>query len=87
MLSSCTRPTAGAAAKLAGKVEWNPDFAKMRDALLSAGMKNVAAETGKRLDAEGAKAREILKCGTAEAGSRMRRDRALSLSGAARVAA
>ncbi len=36
---------AGAAAKLAGKVEWNPDYAKMRDALLSAGMQDVAAET------------------------------------------
>ncbi len=57
----------GAAAKLAGKVEWNPDFAKMRDALLSAGMKDVAAETSRRLDADDAKAREILKCGTADA--------------------
>jgi adenosine deaminase len=58
---------AGAAAKLAGKVEWIQDFAKMREALLSAGMKDVAAETGKRLAAEDGKAREILKCGTADA--------------------
>jgi len=58
---------AGAAARLAGKVEWNPDYAKMRDALLSAGMKDVAAETSKRLAADDAKAREILKCGTADA--------------------
>src|SRR5271166_3266483 len=58
----------GAAAQLAGKVEWNQnfgkqDFAKMRDALLGAGMKDVAAETGKRLAAEDARAKEILKCG------------------------
>ncbi len=57
----------GAAAKLAGKVEWNPDFAKMRDALLGAGLKDVAAETINRLAADDAKAKEILKCGTADA--------------------
>jgi adenosine deaminase len=57
----------GAAAQLAGKVEWNPDYAKMRDALLSAGMKDVAAETSKRLAADNARAGEILKCGTTEA--------------------
>ena len=58
---------AGAAAQLAGKIEWIQDFAKMRDALLAAGMKDVAAETGKRLAADDARAREILKCGTADA--------------------
>jgi hypothetical protein len=57
----------GAAAKLAGKVEWIPDYAKMRDALLGAGLKDVAAETGKKLAAEDAHAREILKCDTADA--------------------
>ncbi|MFZ0760755.1 MAG: adenosine deaminase [Candidatus Sulfotelmatobacter sp.] len=57
----------GAAARLAGKVEWNPDFAKMRDALVSAGMKGVATETSKRLDADDARAKEILKCGAAGA--------------------
>jgi adenosine deaminase len=58
---------AGAAAQLATKVAWNPDFARMRDALLSAGLKDVAADTGKRLAADDAKAKEILKCGTADA--------------------
>src|SRR5271155_1818405 len=58
---------AGAAAQLAGKVEWVQDFAKMRDSLLSAGMKDVAAETGKRLAADDARAKEILKCGTPDA--------------------
>jgi hypothetical protein len=57
----------GAAAQLAGKVEWNPDYAKMRDALLAAGMKDVAAETSKKVAAEDARAREILKCGTPDA--------------------
>ncbi|MHB8217640.1 MAG: adenosine deaminase family protein [Candidatus Sulfotelmatobacter sp.] len=57
----------GAAAKLAAKVEWNPDYAKMREALLAAGMKDVASETGKKLAAEDSRAREILKCGTADA--------------------
>ena len=58
---------AGAAAKLAAKVEWNADFARMREAMLAAGMKEVAAETGKKLAADNARAREILKCGTADA--------------------
>src|SRR3984893_5734875 len=57
----------GAAAQLTGKIEWNPDYAKMRDALLSAGITDVAKETGKKLAAEAARAKEILKCGTADA--------------------
>jgi len=59
----------GAAAQLASTVPWNPDFAKMRDALLGAGLKGVAAETSKRLAADDARAKEILKCGTADAAS------------------
>ncbi len=58
---------AGGAARIAGKVEWNPDLAKMRDALLGAGLKDVAAEAGKRLAADEARAKEILKCGTPDA--------------------
>jgi adenosine deaminase len=57
----------GRAAQLAAKVEWNPDFATMRQALLAAGLKDVAAETSKRLAADDARARQILKCGTADA--------------------
>jgi adenosine deaminase len=56
-----------AAANLATKVEWNPDYAKMREALLAAGLKDVASETSKRLAADDARAKEILKCGTPEA--------------------
>lgn len=58
----------GAAATLSAKVEWNPDFAKMRDALLGAGMKDVASETAQKLDADDARAKQILKCGTPDAG-------------------
>ncbi len=58
---------AGGAALLAGKVEWNPDYAKTRDALLAAGMKEVAIDTSKRLAADDARAKEILKCGTPDA--------------------
>jgi adenosine deaminase len=57
----------GAAAQLAAKVAWKPDFAKMRDALLAAGMKDVAAETSKTLAADDARAKQILKCGSADA--------------------
>jgi adenosine deaminase len=58
---------AGGAAQLAAKVEWNPDYAKMREALLAAGMKDVAAETSKRLTADNARAKEIMKCGLPDA--------------------
>lgn len=58
---------AGAAAQLAGKVDWNPDLAKMRDSLLAAGIKDIAAETGRKVAAADARAKEILKCGTSDA--------------------
>jgi adenosine deaminase len=56
-----------AAGELAAKVTWNPDFAKMREALLAEGMKNVAAETSRKLASDEAHAREIMRCGTADA--------------------
>jgi hypothetical protein len=58
---------AGGAGRLAEKVDLTQDYAKMRDALLAAGMKDVASETSKRLAADDARAKEILKCGTADA--------------------
>jgi len=58
----------GAAAQLAAKIEWTPDYAKMRDTLLGGGLKDVAAETSKRLAFDDTRAKEILKCGTADAG-------------------
>ncbi len=57
----------GAAAQLAAKVEWNSDFAKMREALLAAGMKDVASETSKRMADIDARAHALMKCGTPEA--------------------
>jgi hypothetical protein len=57
----------GAAANLAAKVDWNPDLAKLRQALLDKGLKEVATETSKKLAADQAHAKEILKCGTADA--------------------
>ena len=58
---------AGGAARLAEKVAWTSDFAKMRDALLAAGMKDVASETSKRLAADDGRAKQILKCGSPDA--------------------
>jgi adenosine deaminase len=57
----------GAAVQLAKKVEWTPDYARMREALLGAGLKDAAAETSRRLAADAGKAKEIMKCGTADA--------------------
>jgi hypothetical protein len=67
----------GAAGKLAGKIEWDAAFGKedlskqewvqAREALLKAGLKDVAADTGKRLDADATRAQQILQCGTANA--------------------
>jgi adenosine deaminase len=56
-----------AAAELAKKVEWNPDYANLRDTMLAAGMKDVAAQTSKQLAADTARAQEIMKCGTPQA--------------------
>jgi adenosine deaminase len=52
---------------LATKIEWTSDYAKMRDALLTAGIKNLAAETSTKLSADDSRAREIMKCGTPQA--------------------
>src|SRR5277367_5151833 len=53
-----------AAPNLAAKVDWNPDLAKMREALLNKGLKEIATETSKKLAADEARAKEVLKCGT-----------------------
>lgn len=56
-----------AAAQLGMKTPWNDDFSKMRDQLLSGGLKEIAAATSKTLADDDAKARSELKCGTPEA--------------------
>jgi adenosine deaminase len=57
----------GGAERVAGKVSWNSDYAKMREGLFAAGLKGVSTESSKRLAADDAKAHEILKCGTPDA--------------------
>ncbi len=57
----------GGAADLAIKVGWDEDFGKMRQRLLDAGLKEVAAATSKTLAEDQARARAELKCATAEA--------------------
>jgi hypothetical protein len=56
-----------ASAQLGLKLGWNDDFAKMRDQLLTGGLKEVVAATSKTLSEDDAKARSELKCGTPEA--------------------
>ena len=58
----------GQAAQLASKVGWSDDFGKMREGLLAAGLKDVAAATSKKLEADEARAHAVMKCGTEEAG-------------------
>src|SRR5260370_10030043 len=57
----------GGAAALAIRVGWDEDFGKMRQRLLDAGLKEVAAATSKTPAEDQARARAELKCGTAEA--------------------
>jgi hypothetical protein len=57
----------GQAAQIAAKVEWAGDFGRMRESLLAAGLKDVAAATDMKLEADEARAHDVMKCGTAEA--------------------
>jgi hypothetical protein len=56
-----------AAAELGVKLGWDDDVAKMRDRLLSGGLKEIAAATSKTLAEDDARARTEMKCGTPEA--------------------
>jgi adenosine deaminase len=56
-----------AAADLGTKVGWNESLPQLRDKLIAAGIKDIAASTSRRLDADEAKARAQLKCGTPSA--------------------
>ena len=56
-----------ASAQLGVKLGWNDDYGKMRDQLLSGGLKEIAAATSKTLADDEARARAEMKCGTAEA--------------------
>ena len=56
-----------AAAQLGLQLGWDDNFAKMREKLLSEGMKDIVAATSKTLAEDEARARTELKCGTPEA--------------------
>jgi hypothetical protein len=56
-----------AAAQLGLKLGWDDDFGKMREKLLSGGLKDISAATSKALSEDEAKARAELKCGSPEA--------------------
>ena len=56
----------GAAPRLAMKLGWDDDFAKMREKFLSGGLKEIAAATSKTLAEDDARAHEEMKCGTRE---------------------
>jgi len=56
-----------AAAQLGLKLGWDDEFGKMREKLLSGGLNEIAAATGKSLADDEAKARTELKCGSPEA--------------------
>jgi adenosine deaminase len=61
-----TADDAGAAI-LGNKVGWDEDFAKFRDKLLAGGMAAVVTSVRSRLDADEARKKEVLHCGTAQA--------------------
>ncbi|HVO80694.1 MAG TPA: hypothetical protein VMT28_08175 [Terriglobales bacterium] len=54
-------------ANLGAKIGWDDDLARLRDKLLAAGLKQVVTATRRQLDADEAKMRSDLKCGTPEA--------------------
>ena len=54
-------------AQLGMRLGWDGDLAKMRDKLLSGGLKEITAATSKTLAEDDARARTKLKCGTPEA--------------------
>jgi adenosine deaminase len=56
------------AAELATKVAWEPDYARMREKLMAAGMKDLVTATSKKLAEDDARAHEEMKCGTPDAG-------------------
>jgi hypothetical protein len=55
------------AATLGSKIGWDDDSGKLRDKLLAGGMKEVIASTRNKLDADEAREKELLRCGSAQA--------------------
>jgi len=54
----------GAAPQLAMKLGWEDDYGKMRDKLLSGGLKEIASATRQTLAEDDTKVRKLLKCDT-----------------------
>ena len=57
----------GQAAILGTKIGWDDDFSKFRDKLLGGGMSDIVASVRTQLDADEARQKELLHCGTAQA--------------------
>jgi adenosine deaminase len=57
------------AAILGTKIGWDDDFGKFRDKLLADGMADVVASVRSQLDSDEARKKEVLHCGTAQAGA------------------
>jgi adenosine deaminase len=55
------------AAELGAKAGWQDNFAALRDKLLASGMKEVVATTQRQLNADEARMRSLMKCGTPQA--------------------
>lgn len=55
------------APQLGAKIGWDDDLARLREKLLAAGMKDVAASTRQQLDRDETKMRELLRCETPQA--------------------
>ena len=53
--------------QLGAKLGWDDDFTRMREKLLTSGLKDIVTATRKRLDDDESKMRSELKCGTPEA--------------------
>jgi len=53
--------------QLGAKLGWDDDFARMREKLLSGGLKEIVASTRKRLDDDENTMRSVLQCGTPQA--------------------
>ena len=53
--------------QLGAKLGWDDDFARMREKLLTGGLKEIVTATSKRLDDDESKMRSVLKCRTPEA--------------------
>jgi adenosine deaminase len=54
-------------ATLGQKLGWSDNFGEMREKLLSGGLKEIVADTRKKLDSDEAKMRARLECGTSQA--------------------